>query len=49
MVCEAIGLKAERAADYIQFYDGDEYTLTESLEHVHRVSMEILEAIASAG
>jgi hypothetical protein len=48
VVCEAIGLKAERAADYIQFYYGDEYTLTESLEHVHKTSMEILGAIAPA-
>jgi hypothetical protein len=48
VVCEAIGLKAERAADYIQLYSGDEHTLAESLEHVHKASMEILGAIAPA-
>jgi hypothetical protein len=46
VVCEAIGLKAQRGADYIQLYNGDECTITESLEHVHKASMEILSAIA---
>ena len=46
VVCEAIGLKAERAADYIRLYSGDEDTLAESLEHAHKASMEILGAIA---
>src|SRR5258708_15016694 len=45
VVCEAIGIKAENSADYIQLYSGDEETLTESLEHVQRVSSEILAAI----
>jgi hypothetical protein len=48
VVCEAIGLKAERAADYIQLYSGDEHTLSEFLEHVHKASREILGAIAPA-
>lgn len=46
VVCEAIGLKAENSADYIQLYTGDKETLTESLEHVQRASVEILAAIA---
>ena len=45
VVCEAIGLKAENSADYIQLYSGDKDTLTESLEHVQRASAEILAAI----
>jgi antirestriction protein ArdC len=46
VVCEAIGLKAQRSADYIQLYSGDKDTLAESLEHVQRASAEILAAIA---
>jgi len=45
VVCEAIGLKADNSADYIQLYSGDKDTLTESLEHVQRASAEILAAI----
>jgi hypothetical protein len=45
VVCEAIGLKAQNSADYIQLYSGDKDTLTESLEYVQRVSAEILAAI----
>ncbi len=45
VVCEAIGLKADNSADYIQLYSGDKETLTESLEHVQRASAEILAAI----
>jgi len=45
VVCESIGLKAERSADYIQLYCGDNDILTESLEHVQRASAEILAAI----
>lgn len=45
VVCESIGLKAERSADYIQLYCGDKDMLTESLEHVHRASAEILAVI----
>jgi antirestriction protein ArdC len=46
VVCEAIGLKANRAADYIQLWCGDKHTLAESLEHVQSASAEILRAIA---
>ena len=45
VVCEAIGLKAQNSADYIQIYSGDKETLAESLEHVQRASAEILAAI----
>lgn len=45
VVCEAIGLKAQNSADYIQLYSGSKDTLAESLEHVQRVSAEILAAI----
>ena len=45
VVCEAIGLKAQKSADYIQLYSGDKDTLTESLEYVQHVSAEILAAI----
>lgn len=48
VVCEAIGLKADNAADYIQLYSGDKETLMESLEHVQRASTEILAAITSS-
>ena len=45
VVCEAIGLKAQNSADYIQLYSGNKETLTESLEHVQRASAEILATI----
>jgi antirestriction protein ArdC len=45
VVCEAIGLKAENSADYIQLYSGDKETLAESLEHIQQASAEILAAI----
>ena len=45
VVCEAIGLKAENSADYIQLYSGSQDTLAESLEYVQRASAEILAAI----
>lgn len=48
VVCEAISLKAENSADYIQLYSGDKETLAESLEHVQRASAEILAKITSA-
>jgi len=48
VVCEAIGLKANNSADYIQLYSGDKETLTESLEHVQRASAEILAAITTS-
>ncbi len=47
VVCEAIGLKAQRSADYIQLYSGDKDTLAESLEHVQSASAEIIGAITS--
>ena len=46
VVCEAIGLKANNSADYIQLYSGDKDTLTESLGQVQRASAEILAAIS---
>lgn len=46
VVCEGIGLKAGRSADYIQLYSGDKETLGESLEHVQNASASILRAIA---
>jgi hypothetical protein len=46
VVCEAIGLKAQNSADYIQLYSGDKETLADSLEHVQQASAEILAAIA---
>jgi hypothetical protein len=45
VVCESIGLQAQRSADYIQLYSGSSETLAESLEHVQRASSEILTAI----
>jgi len=49
VVSEAIGLKAQNSADYIQLYSGDKETLAESLEQVQRVSAEILTAITATG
>ena len=48
VVCEAIGLKAASSADYIQLYSGDKETLAESLEHIQRVSADVLTAISSS-
>src|SRR5712664_1471542 len=45
VVCEAIGIRAENSADYIQLYSGDKETLAESLEHIQRASANILAAI----
>ena len=45
VLCEAIGIKAQNSADYIQLYSGDKETLAESLEYVQRASSEILAAI----
>jgi len=45
VVCESIGLQAQRSADYIHLYSGSAETLAESLEHVQRASSEILAAI----
>ena len=48
VACNAIGVNARNSADYIQLYSGDKETLAESLEHVQRVSAEILAAITPA-
>jgi hypothetical protein len=48
VVCEFIGLKAQRSADYIQLYSGDAETLAESLEHVQLASSEILAGITQS-
>jgi hypothetical protein len=45
VICEAIGLKAQNSADYIQLYSGDKDTLVSSLECIQRTSTEILAAI----
>jgi hypothetical protein len=45
VVCEAIGLKADNSANYIQLYSGDKETLMESLDSVQRASAEILASI----
>jgi hypothetical protein len=45
VVCESIGLQAQRSADYIQLYSGSPEMLAESLEHVQRASSEILASI----
>ena len=45
VVCESVGLHAQRSADYIQLYGGSKETLAESLEQVQRASAEILAAI----
>jgi hypothetical protein len=46
VVCESIGLQAQRSADYIQLYSGNKDILAESLEHVQQASAEILAAIS---
>ena len=45
VVCESLGLQAQRSADDIQLYSGSAETLAESLEHVQRAGSEILAAI----
>ena len=47
VICEAIGLKANNSADYIQLYAGDKETLGSSLERIQHTSAEILAAITS--
>lgn len=42
-----VGLKAQGSADYIHLYSGDKDTLTESLDHIQRVSAEIVSAITT--
>lgn len=45
VVCDAIGLKAQNSADYIQLFSGCKETLAKSLEQVQRAGAEILAAI----
>jgi hypothetical protein len=46
VVCSGIGLHTGSAAqDYIQLYEGDAKLLTESLEHIQRTAIQILNAI----
>lgn len=45
VACEAIGLKAQDSADYIQLYPGDNDMPAESLEYAQRAGAEILAAI----
>jgi hypothetical protein len=46
VVSQAIGLDTGSAAcDYIQLYNGDAKLLFESLEHVQRTAIQILDAI----
>ena len=40
VICEAIGLKAQNSADYIQLYSGDKETLVSSLECIQRTRTE---------
>jgi hypothetical protein len=44
VICEAIGLKAQNSADYIQLYSGDKETLVSSLD-ASSARAEILAAI----
>jgi len=46
VVGEAIGLRTNSAsADYVKLYNGDKDTLAQSLQHIQRVSTEILSGI----
>jgi hypothetical protein len=48
VVSQAIGLEAMRSSsEYISLYSGDKDLLTESLEHIQRVSAEIIAAITA--
>jgi len=49
VVCEAVGLQTGSAAsDYIQLWNGDVHTLTESLSYIRQASSQILEALTDA-
>jgi hypothetical protein len=49
VVGEAIGLETHSASrDYVQLYNGDQDTLAQSLEHIQRVSTEILAGITAS-
>ena len=46
VVCQAIGLETgTAAADYIQIYEGDAKLLVDSLQHIQRTAIRILDAI----
>jgi len=46
VVSQAIGLHAtEAASDYIQLYDGDKETLSESLNHIQQAATAIITAL----
>jgi hypothetical protein len=50
IVCRAAGLDAvSRSADYIQLYSGDKELLMQSLDHIQRVSTQIITAVTSSG
>lgn len=48
VIAKAAGLEGiSRSADYIQLYSGDKELLMQSLEHIQRVSADIIEALES--
>ena len=48
IVCRVAGLDAvSHSADYIQLYSGDKELLMQSLDHIQRVSMQIITALLS--
>ncbi|BBO34279.1 ArdC family protein [Lacipirellula parvula] len=48
IVCRTAGLDAvSHSADYIQLYSGDRELLMQSLDHIQRVSMQIISVVAS--
>lgn len=50
IVCRAAGLDAvSHSADYIQLYSGDKELLMQSLDHIQRVSTQIITAVSSSG
>ena len=49
IVCQAIGLETGSAAsDYIQLWNGDVHTLTESLGHIRQAASQMLGALTDA-
>ena len=49
VVCQAVGLDgAEASISYIQLWNGDKQTLTESLHFIHQTASQILGAISPA-
>lgn len=50
VVCQGVGLDVNTASsDYIQLYNGDKKTLTDSLERIQMAAGEILEAVTDEG